>query len=157
MSNLNQNNQNKKDIKGTANIVAEELRGLGIEKQRLELRAKRKRFLCDHKDDFGRGKLDPMKDGDYKCGKCGTIVDIELQTMDQVDRKIAEVLNIAECIKLMGSPSMVETISKIEEGIDSLSQMYEKVILKGAKNKNRNNNNNNNNNQRRASYKISKL
>ena len=48
------------------------------------------------------------------------------------------------------------TFAKIEEGVDSLLGLYEKVILKGD-NRNNNKNNNNNNNQRKASYNQSKL
>ena len=149
----NNNNQNQK-LKGTAEIVSAELKEIAKEREALLRKEKRKKFDCDHKDDYGRGKLEPAGAKGWKCSKCGSFMDITVMTPEEVERKIADVINICDCIKLMGNPELVKMVSTIEEGVDSLSYMYESVVLRNNKKKK---NNNNNVNQRRASYCSSKL
>ena len=79
-----------------------------------------------------------------------------MQNKVEVDRKLREVINIIESIKLASNSELTPSLAKIEEGVDSLLALYERVILKQG-NVNKNNNNNNNNNQRRANYGASKL
>ena len=78
-----------------------------------------------------------------------------MQNKVEVDRKLREVINIIEAIKIASNPELTPSLAKIEEGVDSLLALYEKVILKqGNVNKNQNQNQNN---QRRAGYGASKL
>lgn len=149
-----QNNQNQK-LKGTAEIVSVELKEIAKEREALLRREKRKKFDCDHKDDYGRSKLEPAGSKGWKCTKCESYVDITVLSIDEVERKLADVINICDCIKLMGNPELVKMVSSIEEGVDSLSYLYESVVLRNGRKKK--GNNNNNINQRRASYGSSKL
>ena len=154
MSQFNNSNNN---VQGTGNKVAEELRQMKIEKQNLDRRDRQIRFNCDHKDSHGRPAIQQGKeDGELVCRICGTRINAKLQNKVEVDRKLREVINIIESIKLAANPDITPTIAKIEEGVDSLLALYEKVILKRDDNQNRNNNNNNGN-QRRSTYGSSKL
>lgn len=157
MSQFNNNNQNRNNNQGTGNKVAEELRQMKIEKQNLDRRDKQIRFRCDHKDSHGRPAIQQGKeDGELVCRICGTRINAKMQNKVEVDRKLREVINIIESIKLASNSELTASLAKIEEGVDSLLALYEKVILKPDNNQNRNNNNNNNN-QKRASYGSSKL
>ena len=154
MSQFNNSNNN---VQGTGNKVAEELRQMKIEKQNLDRRDRQIRFNCDHKDSHGRPAIQQGKeDGELVCRICGTRINAKLQNKVEVDRKLREVINIIESIKLAANPDLTPSLAKIEEGVDSLLALYEKVILKRDDNQNRNNNNNNGN-QRRATYGSSKL
>lgn len=154
MSQFNNSNNN---VQGTGNKVAEELRQMKIEKQNLDRRDRQIRFNCDHKDSHGRPAIQQGKeDGELVCRICGTRINAKLQNKVEVDRKLRDVINIIESIKLAANPDLTPSLAKIEEGVDSLLALYEKVILKRDDNQNRNNNNNNGN-QRRATYGSSKL
>ena len=153
MSQFNNNN----NVQGTGNQIAEELRQMKIDRQQLDRRDKQIRFRCDHKDSHGRPAIQQgQEDGVLVCRICGTKINAKLQNKVEVDRKIREVINIIESIKIASSPELTPSLAKIEEGVDSLLALYEKVILKPG-NSNKNNNHNNNNNQRRANYGVSKL
>jgi transcription elongation factor Elf1 len=157
MSQLNNNVNNNNNVQGTGNKVAEELRQMKIERQQLDKRDKMIRFRCDHKDSHGRPAVQPGKeDGTLVCRICGTVINARVQTTVEVDRKLREVLNIIETIKIASNSELTPSLAKIEEGVDSLLALYEKVILKQG-NANKNKGNNNNNNQRRAAYGSSKL
>ena len=152
---MSQFNNNKNQ--GTGNQIAEELRQMKLDRQQLDRRDKQIRFRCDHKDTHGRPAIQQgQEDGTIVCRICGTKISAKTQNKVEVDRKIREVINIVECIKIASNPELTPSLAKIEEGIDSLVALYERVILKPDNNKNKNNNNNNNN-QRRASYGSSKL
>ena len=154
MSQFNNNNNNNR---GTGNQIADELRQMKIEKQELDRRDKQIRFRCDHKDSQGRPAIQPGKeDGELVCRICGTRINARMQNKVEVDRKLREVINIIESIKLASSTDLVPSLAKIEEGVDSLLALYEKVILK-SDNRNNNKNNNNNGNQKKAGYNQSKL
>ena len=154
MSQLNNMNNN---VQGTGNKVAEELRQMKVERQQLDKRSKQIVFRCDHKDSHGRPAVQPGKeDGTLVCRICGTCINARVQTTVEVDRKIREVINIIESIKIASNSELTASLAKIEEGVDSLLALYEKVILKQG-NVNKNKNNNNNNNQRRANYGANKL
>lgn len=153
MSQLNNNNQNQ----GTGNKVAEELRQAKIERQNLDRRDKQIRFKCDHKDSHGRPAVYPgQEDGTLVCRICGTKINAKMQNKVEVDRKIREVLNIIEAIKIASTSDLTPSLAKIEEGVDSLVALYERIILKQG-NVKHNNNNNNNNQRKGASYNQSKL
>jgi transcription elongation factor Elf1 len=153
MSQLNNNNQ----VQGNGNKVAEELRQAKIERQNLDRRDKQIRFRCNHKDAHGRPAVQQgQEDGTLVCRICGTKINAKMQNKVEVDRKLREVINIIEAIKIASSSDLTPSLAKIEEGVDSLLALYERIILKQGNVKN--NNNNNNNNQRRgASYNQSKL
>lgn len=156
MSQFNNNNQNN-NVQGNGNKVAEELRQMKIEKQNLDRRDRQIRYRCDHKDSHGRPAIQAGKeDGELVCRICGTVINAKMQNKVEVDRKLREVINIIEIIKLVANPELTPNLARIEEGVDSLLALYEKVILKAGENRN-NNNNNNNNNTRRASYNQSKM
>lgn len=151
MSQLNNN------VQGTGNQIAEELRQMKLDRQQLDRRDKQIRFRCDHKDSHGRPAIQQgQEDGTLVCRICGTKINAKTQNKVEVDRKIREVINIIECIKIASNPELTPSLAKIEEGVDSLLALYERVILKQGGNKN-NNNHNNNNGQRRANYAVSKL
>jgi uncharacterized Zn finger protein (UPF0148 family) len=152
-NNVNNNNQQR-----NTNNVSEELRQLKLERQNMDRRDRQIRFRCNHKDHQGRPTVQPGKDdGTLVCRTCGTKINVRMQTNVEVDRKIREVINIIESIKLASNADITPQLAKIEEGVDSLLALYEKVILKqGNVNKN-NNNNNNGGNNRRAAYGSSKL
>lgn len=152
MSQLNNNNNNN----GTGNKVAEELRQMKIDRQNLDRRDKQIRFRCDHKDSHGRPAVQQgQEDGTLVCRICGTKINAKMQNKVEVDRKLREVINIIEAIKIASNSELTASLAKIEEGVDSLLALYERVILKQGNVKN---NNNNNNNQRKgASYNQSKL
>ena len=153
MSQLNNNNQ----VQGNGNKVAEELRQAKIERQNLDRRDKQIRFRCNHKDAHGRPAVQQgQEDGVLVCRICGCKINAKMQNKVEVDRKLREVINIIEAIKIASSSDLTPSLAKIEEGVDSLLALYERIILKQGNVKN--NNNNNNNNQRRgASYNQSKL
>ena len=154
MSQFNNNNNNNR---GTGNQIADELRQMKIEKQELDRRDKQIRFRCDHKDSQGRPAIQPGKeDGELVCRICGTRINARMQNKVEVDRKLREVINIIEAIKIASNSDLTPSLAKIEEGVDSLLALYERVILKQG-NVNKQNNNNNNNNRRGASYGASKL
>ena len=154
MSQFNNNN----NVQGTGNQIAEELRQMKIDRQQLDRRDKQIRFRCDHKDSHGRPAIQQgQEDGVLVCRICGTTINAKLQNKVEVDRKIREVINIIESIKIASSPELTPSLAKIEEGVDSLLALYEKVILKPGNGNKNNNQNNNNNNQRRANYGVSKL
>ena len=156
MSQFNNNNNNQ--VQGNGNRVAEELRQVKLEKQQMDRRTKQIKFGCDHKDSHGRPALEQGKDdGCLVCRICGTVIDPHMQTLVEVDRKVQELINLIECIKLAGGPELTPSLAKIEEGVDSVVQLYEKVILKKGNRNNNNQNNNNNNNQRRAGYNANKM
>ena len=158
MSQFNNNNNNNQNVQGTGNRVAEELRQMKIEKQNLDRRDKQIRFRCDHKDSHGRPAIQQGKeDGELVCRICGTRINAKMQNKVEVDRKLREVINIIESIKLASNPELTPSLAKIEEGVDSLLSLYEKVILKRDGNNNHNKNNNGNDNRKRASYGSSKL
>lgn len=152
MSQLNNNNK----VQGNGNNVANDLRQIKTEKMNLERRDRQIRFRCDHKDSHGRAAVAvDQETGLLVCRICGTKIDAKVKTKVEVDRKVQELLNIVECIKLAGNPELTITLSKIEEGIDTITGLYEKVILKaGNGNKNKNNHQTN---QRKASYNKSML
>ena len=153
MSQLNNsNNQNQ----GNGNKVAEELRQLKLDRQQMDRRDRQIRFRCDHKDSHGRPAVQQgHEDGTLVCRICGTKINAKMMDKVEVDRKLREVINIIEAIKIASNSELTPSLAKIEEGVDSLLALYERIILKqGHTNKN----NNNNNNQRRgASYNQSKL
>ena len=153
MSQFNNNNQN---VHGTGHKIAEELREMKLERQQLDRRDKQIRFRCDHKDSHGRPAVQQgQEDGVLVCRICGTKINARMQNKVEVDRKLREVINIIEAIKIASNPELTPSLAKIEEGVDSLLALYEKVILKqGNVNKNQNQNQNN---QRRAGYGASKL
>lgn len=146
------------NVQGTGNQIAEELRQMKLDRQQLDRRDKQIRFRCDHKDSHGRPAIQQgQEDGTLICRICGTKINAKTQNKVEVDRKIREVINIIECIKIASNPELTPSLAKIEEGVDSLLALYERVILKQGGNKNNNNNNNNNGNQRRANYGASKI
>lgn len=152
MSQFNNNN----NAQGTGNQIAQELRELKIDRQQLDRRDKQIRFRCDHKDSHGRPATQPgQEDGTLVCRICGTKINAKMQNKVEIDRKIREVLNIIETIKLVANPELTPSLAKIEEGVDSLLALYEKVILKPTNNKP--NQQQNQGNQRRANYGASKL
>ena len=151
MSQFNNNNN-----QGNGNQIAQELRDLKLDRQQLDRRDKQIRFRCDHKDSHGRPAIQQgQEDGVLVCRICGTKINAKMQNKVEVDRKIREVINIIESIKLASNPELTPSLAKIEEGVDSLLALYERVILKQGNVKN--NNNSNNQNQRRANYGASKL
>ena len=151
-NNNNNNNQNQ----GHGNQVAEQLRQAKIDRQELDKRDKQIRFRCDHKDSHGRPAVQPgQEDGTLVCRICGTKINARMQNKVEVDRKLREVINIIEAIKIASSPDLTPTLAKIEEGVDSLLAMYERIILKQGNNKR--NENNQNDNRRRAGYESNKL
>ena len=153
MSQFNNNN----NVQGTGNQIAEELRQMKLDRQQLDRRDKQIRFRCDHKDSHGRPAIQQgQEDGVLVCRICGTKINAKMQNKVEVDRKIREVINIIESIKIAANPELTPSLAKIEEGVDSLLALYERVILKQG-NDRKNNNNNNNGNQRRAAYRTSKL
>ena len=150
------NNQNNNNVQGNGNRVAEELRQMKIEKQNLDRRDRQIRYHCDHKDSHGRPAIQAGKeDGELVCRICGTVINAKMQNKVEVDRKLREVINIIESIKLASSTDLVPSLAKIEEGVDSLLAMYERIILKQGNNKR--NENNQNDNRRRAGYGSNKL
>ena len=152
MSQFNNNN----NAQGTGNQIAQELRELKIDRQQLDRRDKQIRFRCDHKDSHGRPATQPgQEDGTLVCRICGTKINAKMQNKVEVDRKIREVINIIESIKLASNPELTPSLAKIEEGVDSLLALYERVILKQGNVKN--NNQQQQQNQRRANYGASKL
>ena len=156
MSNLN-NNMNGNQKQGNGNKVAEELRQMKIERENLERRDRRIRFNCDHKDSHGRPAVQQgQEDGVLVCRICGAKINCKMQNKVEVDRKLREVINIIEAIKIASNSDLTPSLAKIEEGVDSLLALYERIILKQG-NVNKNNKGNNNNNQRKANYGASKL
>ena len=154
MSQFNNNNNNNR---GTGNQIADELRQMKIEKQELDRRDKQIRFRCDHKDSHGRPAVQQgQEDGTLVCRICGTKINAKMLNKVEVDRKLREVINIIEAIKIASNPELTPSLAKIEEGVDSLLALYERIILKQG-NANKGNNNNNNNNQRKANYGATKL
>ena len=148
---------NNSNVQGTGNQIAEELRQMKLDRQQLDRRDKQIRFRCDHKDSHGRPAIQQgQEDGVLVCRICGTKINAKMQNKVEVDRKIREVINIIESIKIAANPELTPSLAKIEEGVDSLLALYERVILKQG-NDRKNNNNNNNGNQRRAAYRTSKL
>lgn len=145
------------NVQGTGNKIAEELRQSKMDRQQLDRRDKQIRFRCDHKDTHGRAVVTQAEDGCFVCKICGTKINTQLLNKVEVDRKLQEVINIVECIKLIGNPELTPGLAKVEEGVDSILGLYERVILRGGNNQNKNKNNNNNGNQRKANYKTSKL
>ena len=155
MSNLNNNGNNMNQ--GNGGRVAEELRQAKLERQQLDRRDKMIRFRCDHKDSHGRPAVQQgQEDGTLVCRICGTKINAKMMNKVEVDRKLREVINIIEAIKIASNPELTPSLAKIEEGVDSLLALYERIILKQG-NANKGNNNNNNNNQRKANYGASKL
>ena len=155
MSNLNNNGNNMNQ--GNGGRVAEELRQAKLERQQLDRRDKMIRFRCDHKDSHGRPAVQQgQEDGTLVCRICGTKINAKMMNKVEVDRKLREVINIIEAIKIASNPELTPSLAKIEEGVDSLLALYERIILKQG-NVNKQNNNNNNNNRRGASYGASKL
>jgi transcription elongation factor Elf1 len=151
------NNQNN-NVQGTGNNVAEELRQMKLERQQLDRRDKMIRFKCNHKDANGRPVVNAgQEEGTLVCRICGTCINARTQTTVEIDRKLREVINIIESIKIASNPELTPSLAKIEEGVDSLLSLYEKVILKQGNNKNKNNNNNNNVNRNRAGYGANKI
>lgn len=151
MSQFNNNNN-----QGNGNQIAQELRDLKLDRQQLDRRDKQIRFRCDHKDSHGRPAIQQgQEDGVLVCRICGTKINAKMQNKVEVDRKIREVINIIESIKLASNPELTPSLAKIEEGVDSLLALYERVILKQGNVKN--NNNQQQQNQRRANYGASKL
>ena len=151
MSQFNNNNN-----QGNGNQIAQELRDLKLDRQQLDRRDKQIRFRCDHKDSHGRPAIQQgQEDGVLVCRICGTKINAKMQNKVEVDRKIREVINIIESIKLASNPELTPSLAKIEEGVDSLLALYEKVILKPTNNKP--NQQQNQGNQRRANYGASKL
>lgn len=148
-------NFNNQNIQGTGNRVAEDLRQIKLDRQQIERRDKQIRFRCDHKDSHGRAALQQDENGNLVCRICGTKINAKLQNAVEVDRKLRDVINIVECIKLAANPELTPSLAKIEEGIDSLLPLYERIILKGGNKKSKKNNDNNN--QRKAAYGSSKL
>ena len=147
---------NNNNAQGTGNQIAQELRELKIDRQQLDRRDKQIRFRCDHKDSHGRPATQQgQEDGVLVCRICGTKINAKMQNKVEIDRKIREVLNIIETIKLVANPELTPSLAKIEEGVDSLLALYEKVILKPTNNKP--NQQQNQGNQRRANYGASKL
>ena len=155
MSQLNNNNGNQNQ--GNGGKIAEELRQAKVERQQLDKRDKQIRFRCDHKDSHGRPAVQQGKeDGTLVCRICGTVINCKMQNKVEVDRKIREIINIIESLKLASNSDITNSLAKIEEGVDSLLALYERIILKQG-NVNKNNNNNNNQNKRKANYGASKL
>ena len=152
----NENVQKKYNKKGTGDDVAVELRKYKEERRRIEKEERRKTFYCDHKDHRGRAILSPREGGKLECNKCGTVIMPQMQSLADVNRKCDEARNLVECIKISAEPEYVAGLAKIIEGIDSIPELYEKIILKG-KNKKRHDNDNDNVNQKTASYKSNKL
>ena len=151
MSQFNNNNN-----QGNGNQIAQELRDLKLDRQQLDRRDKQIRFRCDHKDSHGRPAIQQgQEDGVLVCRICGTKINAKMQNKVEVDRKIREVLNIIETIQLVANPELTPSLAKIEEGVDSLLALYERVILKQGNVKN--NNQQQQQNQRRANYGASKL
>ena len=151
MSQFNNNNN-----QGNGNQIAQELRDLKLDRQQLDRRDKQIRFRCDHKDSHGRPAIQQgQEDGVLVCRICGTKINAKMQNKVEVDRKIREVINIIESIKLASNPELTPSLAKIEEGVDSLLALYERVILKQGNVKN--NNQQQQQNQRRANYGVSKL
>lgn len=151
MSQFNNNNN-----QGNGNQIAQELRDLKLDRQQLDRRDKQIRFRCDHKDSHGRPAIQQgQEDGVLVCRICGTKINAKMQNKVEVDRKIREVINIIESIKLASNPELTPSLAKIEEGVDSLLALYERVILKQGNVKN--NNQQQQQNQRRANYGASKL
>ena len=137
-------------------METQELRELKIDRQQLDRRDKQIRFRCDHKDSHGRPAIQQgQEDGVLVCRICGTKINAKMQNKVEVDRKIREVINIIESIKLASNPELTPSLAKIEEGVDSLLALYERVILKQGNVKN--NNQQQQQNQRRANYGASKL
>lgn len=152
----NKNNQVNYNKKGTSEEVSEQLRDYKKQRERILLAEKKTAFHCDHKDRNGRANLSSVGDGVLRCNRCGTEIYTATQTLAEVQRKIDEILNIIELVKLLAEPEYVPGLAKIEEGVDSLSKVYDNIVLKGKKKKG-NKHNNNNGNVRRASYNQSKL
>jgi transcription elongation factor Elf1 len=156
MSQLNQNN-NMNQNQGNGNKIAEELRQLKLDRQQMDRRDKMIRFRCDHKDSHGRPAVQQgQEDGTLVCRICGTKINCKMMNKVEVDRKLREVINIIEAIKIASNSELTPSLAKIEEGVDSLLALYERIILKQG-NVNKNNNNNNNNQRRGASYNASKM
>ena len=156
-NNNNNNNMNRNNNQGTGNRVAEELRQMKLERENLDRRDRRIRFNCDHKDSHGRPAVQQgNEDGVLVCRICGCKINAKMMNKVEVDRKLREVINIIEAIKIASNSDLTPSLAKIEEGVDSLLALYERVILKHG-NVNKQNNNNNNNNRRGASYGASKL
>jgi uncharacterized Zn finger protein (UPF0148 family) len=154
---MSQFNNNNNMNQGNGNKVAEELRQAKLERQQLDRRDKMIRFKCDHKDGHGRPAVQQgQEDGTLVCRICGTKINAKMLNKVEVDRKIREVINIIEAIKIASNPELTPSLAKIEEGVDSLLALYERIILKQG-NANKGNNNNNNNNQRKANYGATKL
>ena len=154
---MSQFNNNNNMNQGNGNKVAEELRQAKLERQQLDRRDKMIRFKCDHKDGHGRPAVQQgQEDGTLVCRICGTKINAKMLNKVEVDRKIREVINIIEAIKIASNPELTPSLAKIEEGVDSLLALYERIILKQG-NANKGNNNNNNNNQRKANYGAAKL
>ena len=151
MSQFNNNNN-----QGNGNQIAQELRDLKLDRQQLDRRDKQIRFRCDHKDSHGRPAIQQgQEDGVLVCRICGTKINAKMQNKVEVDRKIREVINIIESIKLASNPELTPSLAKIDEGVDSLFALYERVILKQGNVKN--NNQQQQQNQRRANYGASIL
>ena len=154
---MSQFNNNNNMNQGNGNKVAEEIRKAKLERQQLDRRDKMIRFKCDHKDGHGRPAVQQgQEDGTLVCRICGTKINAKMLNKVEVDRKIREVINIIEAIKIASNPELTPSLAKIEEGVDSLLALYERIILKQG-NANKGNNNNNNNNQRKANYGATKL
>jgi len=154
---MSQFNNNNNMNQGNGNKVAEELRQAKLERQQLDRRDKMIRFKCDHKDGHGRPAVQQgQEDGTLVCRICGTKINAKMLNKVEVDRKLREVINIIEAIKIASNPELTPSLAKIEEGVDSLLALYERIILKQG-NANKGNNNNNNNNQRKANYGATKL
>lgn len=154
---MSQFNNNNNMNQGNGNKVAEELRQAKLERQQLDRRDKMIRFKCDHKDGHGRPAVQQgQEDGTLVCRICGTKINAKMLNKVEVNRKLQEVINIIEAIKIASNPELTPSLAKIEEGVDSLLALYERIILKQG-NANKGNNNNNNNNQRKANYGATKL
>ncbi len=148
-------NLNNQNIQGTGNRIAEDLRQIKLDRQQIDRRDKQIRFRCDHKDSHGRAALQQDDMGNLVCRICGTKINAKLQNAVEVNRKLQDVINIVECIKLAATPELTPSLAKIEEGIDSLLPLYERIILKGGNKKSKKSNDGGN--QRRAAYGQSKL
>ena len=154
---MSQFNNNGNQNHGNGGRVAEELRQAKIERQNLDRRDKKIRFGCDHKDSHGRPAVQQgQEDGVLVCRICGTKINCKLMNKVEVDRKLREVIGIIEAIKIASNSDLTPSLAKIEEGVDSLLALYERIILKQG-NVNKNQGNNNNGNQRKANYGASKL
>ncbi len=150
------NEERKYNKLGTADDVAVELRKCREERKRIEKEERRKSFYCDHKDGRGRAILSPTENGMLECNRCRTEIMPQVQSLADVRRKCDETRNLVECLKISAEPEYVKGLAKIIEGIDSIPELYEKIILKGKK-KRHDNNNNSDNSQRTASYRSNKL